>query len=292
METTEPVRRTSEIEEVTNLYLIHPVSSWLTPRFAAVGITPNAVSLAGMAFGIAAGVAYHHYQSLACALAGFVLMVAWHVMDGADGQLARLTNAQSEMGKILDGICDYVTFIAVYVGLATTLNQEHGPWIWLVVVGAGVAHAAQSAAYEMQRQAYNYWGWGRKSAELAKLGAARPRGSGFLGALYRAYVGLQYLTAGVTVDFHEKLGAALAADTARAPALRARYRAAFAPAVRRWSILSANYRTLGIFLAALAGAPLLYFWFELIGFSLILAVLLSRQAALCARFLREVERTA
>ena len=80
----------------------------MTLRFARLGITPNAVSLLGMAFGILAAFAYYHYRDLKWAIAGFVLMIAWHVMDGADGQLARLTNAQSELGKILDGICDGV----------------------------------------------------------------------------------------------------------------------------------------------------------------------------------------
>ncbi|EGX99698.1 CDP-alcohol phosphatidyltransferase [Nitrospirillum viridazoti Y2] len=292
MQITEPVKRTSEIEEVTNLYVIHPISSWLTPRFAALGIPPNAVSLAGMAFGIAAGVAYTHYQTLAWTVAAFVLMIAWHVMDGADGQLARLTNAQSETGKILDGICDYVTFIAVYVGLAMTLAAEQGGWVWIVIVAAGVAHAVQSAAYEMQRQCYNFWGWGRKSAELAKLDTPAAHRPGVLGALYRLYLHLQYLTTGVTVGFHDELARALAADEARAPKIREAYRAAFAPAVRRWSILSANYRTLGIFIAAAAGRPLLYFWFELVGFSVILAVLLSRQAARSARFLTSLRQAA
>ncbi len=119
METVEPVRRSLEIEELTNLYFIHPMASRLATLFAARRIPPNAVSVAGMLFGILAGVAYHHYQDLRCVIAGFILMIAWHVMDGADGQLARLTQSQSQSGKVLDGICDYVTFIAVYTGLAT-----------------------------------------------------------------------------------------------------------------------------------------------------------------------------
>jgi 1L-myo-inositol 1-phosphate cytidylyltransferase len=28
-------------------------------------------------------------------------MVAWHILDGVDGQLARLTNSQSEFGKVI-----------------------------------------------------------------------------------------------------------------------------------------------------------------------------------------------
>ena len=58
VETNEPVRRASEIEEITNLYVIHPVSTFLTPRFARLGITPNAVSVAGMGFGVLAAFAW------------------------------------------------------------------------------------------------------------------------------------------------------------------------------------------------------------------------------------------
>jgi len=53
-----------------------------------------------------------------------------HSIAQADGQLARLTNAQSELGKILDGTCDYVTFLAVYSALAVALSREAGDWVW------------------------------------------------------------------------------------------------------------------------------------------------------------------
>ena len=132
MEDIEPVRRTLEIEEVTNRYFVHPIASCLVPLFAALRVPPNAVSIAGMAFGISAGAAYYAYQDPRCAIAGFILMVAWHVMDGADGQLARLTNTHSQFGKVLDGICDYVTFIAVYVGLAINLSRQYGDRIWQI----------------------------------------------------------------------------------------------------------------------------------------------------------------
>ena len=159
MQTSEPVRRTSEIEEVTNLYLIHPAAGFLTPVFARLGISPNAVSLAGMGFGLLAGFAYYHYQDPRYATLGFLLMIAWHVMDGADGQLARLTHAQSELGKILDGTCDYVTFVAVYSALAAAVSRQSGEWVWALAIAAGVSHAVQGMAYEAQRQEYNFWGW-------------------------------------------------------------------------------------------------------------------------------------
>jgi len=277
VETSESVRRESEIEEITNLYVIHPVSNFLTPRFARLGITPNAVSLAGMGFGILAGFAYHRYRDPRWALVGFLLMIAWHVMDGADGQLARLTNAQSELGKILDGICDYVTFIAVYSALAASLSRDLGGWAWLLAAVAGLSHAVQSAAYEAQRQEYSFWGLGKKSAKLAM---PRPAGGapGPMARLHRLYVGAQLLVSGPAIQFRDRLAQALeTAGPDGAAVIRARYRDIFAPAIRHWSILSANYRTIGIFIGAAIGRPDYYFIFEIFGFSVILALLLAYQ---------------
>lgn len=291
MEIAEPVRRTSEIEEFTNLHFIHPIASRLTPLFAAMHISPNAVSLTGMLFGISAAFSYYHYLDLPYAIAGFVLMIAWHVMDGADGQLARLTHSQSELGKILDGICDYVTFIAVYVALAIVLSRQYGDWMWALVVAAGGCHAAQAAAYEAQRQEYNFWGHGRTSMKLPDLDMAPPDTASMsppqrlMNFLYRQYVWLQLTVSGINPTFYTRLSALLEAEPERDAAIRRRYRDVFAPVLRRWSVLSANYRTLGIFVGTLFRAPQVYFWFEIVGFSAILIALLSRQQARYASFL-------
>lgn len=291
----EPIRRTSDIEEITNLCFIHPISSWLTPLLADLRISPNAVSFAGMTFGILAGVSYYHYRDVRWAAVGFVLMILWHIMDGTDGQLARLTNSQSEFGKVIDGICDYTTFVAVYSALAIALSAQFGGWIWILAVSAGICHAVQSAAYEVQRQEYEYWGMDRKSAALLTLNAPLPNVATasfvtrVLHMLNGLYVGVQLMVVGIPAGFDEKMITLLKTHPARAASIRARYREIFAPAVRRWSILSANYRTIGIFICAALSVPQYYFLFEIFGFSAILAILLSRQSARYERFLHELE---
>ncbi|MDE2239429.1 MAG: CDP-alcohol phosphatidyltransferase family protein [Rhodospirillales bacterium] len=282
---SDPVRRTYEIEDPTNLYFIHPISARLVPVFAKYGITPNTVSLAGMGCGILAGVSYHFYAVTWCAVLGFALMLAWHVLDGADGQLARLTKTYSELGKVLDGICDYVTFTAVYVGLALAMSHYMGGWAWALVACSGIAHAVQSAAYEMQRQDYNFWGWGRASAALPKLDA-KPKG--MAGHLHHLYARMQLWAAGGAVEFHAGFGALLAANPKREAGLRAAYRESFAPIIRRWGVLCANYRTLGLFIAALIKLPALYFVFEILGFSAVLIVLLEAQKVHYRAFLAQV----
>ncbi len=291
----EPIRRTSDIEEITNLYFIHPISNRLTPVLASLHVSPNAVSFAGMTFGILAAISYYHYQDVKWAIAGFVLMILWHIMDGTDGQLARLTNSQSEFGKVIDGICDYTTFIAVYSALALALSAQFGGWIWILAVSAGICHAVQAAAYEVQRQEYEYWGMDRKSAALLALNRPPPNEAKasfttrIMHMLNRLYVGVQLMVVGIPAGFDEKMANLLKMNPEQAASIRERYRETFAPAIRRWSILSANYRTIGIFIGAALSVPQYYFLFEIFGFSAILAVLLPRQSARYAQFIQEME---
>jgi len=282
----EPIRRTTEIEEITNLYLIHPLAGRLVPFFARLRITPNVVSILGMLFGILAAFAYYHYADLRFAITGFVLMIAWHVMDGADGQLARFTHSYSYFGKVLDGISDNVTFLAVYTALATALSARHGDWMYALVALSAVCHAIQSASYEAQRQEYEYLGRGKKPQEPPPRDSAERQGDGplvirwlfdFLHRLF--FTGLSFPTAAIIGKFREAMAAALQRQPGQAALIQQRYRETMAPQLRRWSILSANYRTLGIFVSALFKAPEYYFGFEIIGFSALLAVLLLRQRA-------------
>jgi len=272
-----------EIEEITNLYLIHPLAGRLVPILAQLHVTPNAVSIAGMLFGILSGFAYYRYWDPRFAIAGFALMIAWHVMDGADGQLARYTQSYSYFGKILDGIADHVTFVAVYVALAAASSRQLGNWVYFLAASSGVFHAVQSASYETERQEYEYLGWGRKPQDPPprNSGVRDPGGPGdirwALDSLHRLfYFGLSFPTAGINWRFRETMAEALRKEPAKAHLVRQHYRETLAPQIRSWSILSANYRTLGIFAAALLKAPEYYFAFEIVGFSVVLAVLIRR----------------
>jgi phosphatidylglycerophosphate synthase len=287
MTSPEPIRRTTEIEEITNLYFIHPLASRLVPFFARMRVSPNAVSIAGMLFGILAGLAYYRYPDPRFAITGFALMIAWHVLDGADGQLARLMHSQSHFGKVLDGISDTVTFLAVYTALALALSHKHGDWMYALVALAAVCHAVQSATYEAQRQEYGYLGLGRKPQEeppppdsLERDGEG-PRGIrrlfNFLDRLF--FAGLSFPAAGIRGKFRQAMATALQQQPGCAAEIRERYRETLAPQLRTWSILSANYRTLGIFIAAVLEAPEYYFGFEIIGFSAALAVLIRKLSA-------------
>ena len=290
----EPTQRTVDIEEVTNLYLFVPLSHWLVPRLAFFKITPNMVSVTGMAFGIVAALSYFHYRDYRFSLLGLFLMGICHVLDGADGALARMTNSQSEFGKVIDGICDYVVYGSVYLALALAMIPTHGTTVWYIVVGAGISHALQSGAYELQRQEYDFWGYGKKSAELPELiplKALSPDLS-FLGKvaaiLGNLYARMQYRFSGLDHAFRPALKKYIAEHPDKIDAFQDAYRRKFAPIVRRWGVMCANYRTYGIFIACIMQQPILYFGLEIIILNLILILLIYKQKRYNKAFLQQI----
>jgi phosphatidylglycerophosphate synthase len=277
------VKRTREIESISNLYVIHPISRRFVTLFARLGLKPNTVSVLGIVFGIVAAAAYYQYESWQMSLLGFVSMIMWHVMDGADGQLARLTGQTSDLGKIMDGLCDHVTVALVYISLGIAGTMQLGIWVAVVVVAAGLSHIVQSSAFEFQRQMYDFWVYGKESARFITLDEQREEVRGATGiarAFARMY--LLYLTIQRRFSaFDEALDRQLRELTRLGDPVQSRardlYRTLNISALRRWSFLSSNPRTVAIFLVCLIKQPVLYFLLEITVVNVVLALLVRMQ---------------
>ena len=269
--------------------MIHPAARALLPWFVAWRITPNVVSLSGMACGLLAGFAYAHTPERAWIVPGFLLMLAWHVLDGADGQLARLTHAQSELGRVLDGICDYVTFIAVYIGLAVALAAQGWQtgsgcwWRWPVP-------AMRPRRLPTRRSASSTMSGAGDAGPASCRGWRRDAPGSALSALHGLYGRMQILVLGRGSEINARLDALLRDAPQRADEVHRRYRETFAPSVRLWGVMSSNYRTLGIFLFAFAGFPIGYFWTEIVLLTIVSLWMIRRQNQRAAGFLQEVTR--
>lgn len=142
------IYRTLEIEDWANLHLIHPVSLQLVKCFINTRVTPNTVSSIGFLFGVLAASALYHYQNPWMVLVGAIGLVGWHVLDGADGPLARATGQSSDIGKLIDGLCDHAANVLIYVCVATALATQHGHWGWIPAKLAAFSYAIQASAME------------------------------------------------------------------------------------------------------------------------------------------------
>jgi phosphatidylglycerophosphate synthase len=247
--------RPREIEPWSNRLVVHRLSAALLPLAVRAGIHPNAVTASGLLFGLMAALAYRHWQQPAWAGAGFLLMICWHVMDGLDGALARATGRSTPLGRLLDGVADYATFVAVNLMLVATMRD------WQLALGlailSGMAHILQSLFYEAGRETY--------VRRLAGRYTATPRTSAG-GIFERAYNAGEAWLGNRTRAFDRALAAA--PPDRRAELLR-RWQNRAAPAMMWLSLLSANGRTIAIWLACLAGSPFYYWIWETVGLTLI-----------------------
>ncbi len=257
--------RPAAIEDPGNLWVIHPLADRLLAPALRLGIHPNTVSFAGLGCGALAGACYWHWRQPPFVVAGFLLMVAWHVLDGLDGKVARASGTASPLGRLIDGICDYLVFFFVLIPIA--LSFADWPATLALALAAGACHAVQAAWYEGEREA-----WKRRARGVFTPRA--PVATGF--SIERGHNWIE-ATLG---NGARPIDAALAADPTRTPD----YCRATAPLVRGLSLLSANNRTIAIALACLAGDPRLYWYWEIFGLSS-LALLLgmrlrAREAAI------------
>ncbi len=265
--------RPREIEEASNLYLIHPASRAVVDRLIGTPVTPNQVSVASVFVAAVGAFCYVGVTWPWGALAGLALFFAWHVLDGADGDLARRTGRASTSGELVDGICDHVSQALLYVALAINLARSQGGWAWAIAAAAAACHFVQANAYETGRKTYRRWvygaGWMRQNpGSLAQIGALR----NFLG---RAYLWVSNLANPGEDAIEAAMTPRLAADVPSARASRDLYSRLYAPLIKASAVLGGNIRTLAAFLAVLARAPVWFFIFEIVVLNLALAGLVA-----------------
>jgi phosphatidylglycerophosphate synthase len=152
--------RAPELEDALNRHLYHPLARRLARLLQPTGISPNAVSVAGMLLVWAAAWAYVTIVWPYGALLGFALHLGWHVVDGADGDLARLTGRASPTGEMVDGLCDYAAHVVLYLTLAAMLDDRIGAMAWILASAAGASHAFQTNHAESHRRNYLWWAYG------------------------------------------------------------------------------------------------------------------------------------
>lgn len=201
------------------------------------------------------------------ALLGVVLHMSWHVLDGADGDLARLKGTASPGGEVIDGICDYLGHCALYLLLAWGSAPVLGEWVWLAAIGAGLSRIVQASYYESQRRNFSHWVDGRLWLGSA---AGQPLPA-LLGSLASGYLGLVRLF----MPKNARIERALADPMCRerlVPAIRAAGPQAFSGS----TLLGANYRTLALGASMLAGSPIWYFLLELLVLNLLFVMAIRR----------------
>lgn len=113
-----------DVEEPIDVWVHRPVAFMLARFLLPTRVSPNTVTIFSMVFGLFALVAMLTRVSGHMMLAG-ICIFASAVVDCADGQLARMRGTSSALGRMLDGVADFVVALVIVGGGAVVIVREH-----------------------------------------------------------------------------------------------------------------------------------------------------------------------
>lgn len=268
-------RRPRELQDPLNYYLYHPLAWQLARLLARTPVTPNMVSVFGGSLVVLAGVIYAQPWYPWNALLGMALHMSWHVVDGADGDLARMTGRVSPIGEMVDGLCDYISHIVLYFVLGWLLVRQGGFWGgwhgWALMVAAGIGHAVQANHVEVQRRQYQYWVYGTPWVRTSHGAQGSATGKSWAGGIVSGYLAL----ASAMTPEALRIDAAVERarnDPARLAEIARAVRADAPPLLRLCKVLGPNPRAIVLGLSMLAGSPLWYFLYQAVILNLLLVI--------------------
>lgn len=294
--------KSMDTEETFDLIFYRPIGYAWALLCKKLGITPNAITIASIFLGVGAGVMFY-FNNIWYNLIGVLLLVWANSFDSADGQLARMTQQYSRIGRILDGLSGDFWFVAIYVAICMRENvtseffMQYQWLIWVVAIITGFCHATQAAMADYYRQFHLFFLKGKEGSELDSASALWEKFHSlswkknfwqkFTLAFYTNYtVGQEKRT-----PWMQKLRKALKQRFADniSQEFRDAFRAKSMPLMKYTNMLSFNTRCFALFAAIFLQMPWLYFAFELTVLNVMLVYMVMRHEKICKNFMTEIE---
>jgi CDP-L-myo-inositol myo-inositolphosphotransferase len=178
-----------------------PVSRWInralslavTRRLLDTNVTPNQMTVVATIVGVL-GVWLAFKATWTGVALGALLVQCQSILDGCDGEIARLKFKSSRFGEWLDNVLDDHVNLAFCVGLAYSSSRLYGQRMWLWM-GVGVALSmtaynalvyAQLAFVHRSGNPFHFRWWFQKDGADLTTTMARPGIGTRLAAAFRA----------------------------------------------------------------------------------------------------------
>jgi phosphatidylglycerophosphate synthase len=289
--------KAAEIEETLDIYFYRPLGYLIARVFQALRLRPNVATTLSILIGLFGGHLFY-YRDFTLNVIGVALFIFADVLDSTDGQLARMMNIRSLYGRILDGIGGNLIFINAYLHVGFRLMAEGvSPFVWFLVVGAGVCHSVQSGLADYYRNAYLRYVVNPTKGELDGLEWVRIQYAGlrwgrdfFKKIAMRLYLnytaeqqtfskGFQILRKKVEETFRGQIPTSFSDE----------YRRLNKPLLKYYSMLAVNLRIIVFCISILIDHPTLYFWFEVIVLNTVAFALIRTQGKRSLQLVRWME---
>jgi phosphatidylglycerophosphate synthase len=141
-----------EAEEWPDMLFFRPLAFVFVKAIYRTPITPNGVSLLSLIAGLASAW-YFSFGTAHALLWGGIWLAIANTLDCADGQLARIQQSGTMLGRIIDGCIDYIIGVAVFLGMGAGLADQGVP-AWLLVVAAGISIALHASFFDRYQRLY------------------------------------------------------------------------------------------------------------------------------------------
>lgn len=294
--TFESTLKSSDTEELIDIYFYRPIGFNLALFFRALGITPNPVTIASIFIGIAGGYLFY-FENLSINIAGMLLLMLANSLDSADGQLARMTNNKSRLGRVLDGMAGGIWFIVIHIALCIRMQNQGIPaTIWILGVLSGLSHMIQAQQADYYRNVHLYFIKGENGSEFdqskelneqfAKLSWTKNFWQKLFVGFYRNYTAQQEL---LSPNLQKLMNLIRRRYPKELPAwLTNEFRQMNKPLMKYTNIIQFNTRTIFLFFCIFINKLWLYFLFDLFVLTGIMLYMIWQQEKISKHFYQKI----
>ena len=296
--------KSSDTEEWLDVHFTRPIGLVIALFCRRLGIVPNAVTIFSIVIGAAAGVLFY-FDDLALNVAGILLLMFANFCDSADGQLARLTDNRTLLGRALDGFAENVWFVFIYVALCLRLQSQpipytDEPWgirIWILSVVVGfLCHSPQCSLADYYRQIHLFFLKGEQGSELDSYAQQRaiydslPKDKWFDRLFYYSYSNYCRSQERRTPRFQEFFKKwKEATPSPQLAALKLQFLEGSRPLMPMTNILTFNTRAISLYISILLNIPWAFLIFEMVVLHSLYIYMHHRHERLCAKMTKMIE---
>ncbi len=289
--------KSGDTEETLDIYFYRRIGYVIAKFSASMGITPNMITIFSIIWGTLAGHLFY-YQNITLNLAGVFLLIFANSLDSADGQLARMTNNKTQLGRILDGLAGNIWFISIYIHIGLRMLAEgYGYYIVIIGIVTGAFHIFQAAISDYYRNAHLFFLKGKSGSEFdnseklqIQYNAMKWQDGRFAKLFMASYINytkeqelftknLQKLVKEVQAKFPDTIPKKFIDS----------FRKENKPLMPITNILTFNTRSIVLIFSVLSGYLLFYWLFELTVLNILLFYMVIKQESISKRHLTKLQ---
>ena len=300
MSRIEATYKARDVEETIDIYFYRPIGYVIARACQALGITPNVVTIVSIFFGVYGGHLLY-FRDVTTNVWGIVLWIIADTLDSVDGQLARMTNHKSKIGRILDGLGGNIMFLSIYLHLFARMVVTYPDlwWLWLLALtlAGGFSHSIQSALADYYRNAFLKFvvdptkseleGSDEVRAEWQETSFANNPVKKILLAIYLDYTKKQERYSKNFQRLRKRVDEVYGTNI---PSWFANeYRRMNRPLMKWYAVLTTNTRMIVMSVAVLIDFVPLYFVTEIVVINLIMILVTMHQEKLSVQLLAQIE---